>query len=435
MTAVEDRPGASRGSRARLAALPLGWWGAVAGLQVALLTLPVRGFIYFQEPFRFLGIDAPMRAWDYDNHVILAGELDRPWDPPIPHFLFQAMVRVVQGVLPGHSLDAAALIVTLSMVAAGAIVCFELVRLPVGGRHLTDPAAAAVTSLVLLVSLGPVSLNAWESPTFLVLKPFALGLVIVVPRLFEQAAAGGRLSGALRWGTAALVVASTLAKGSLTIVLVPAAVVWLLVQARPLARRAGWRAVWQERLRHQAKAWFWWIAVPGGLVSAWSFWVLRYGLELDPEDPLRSPQAASLKFAPFDVVTNLDPGPVIGGFLLFLFIALVTAGLWWWLRQDPAVGLLAWCFLFAQALVLFFVETAETVQYDGNLGWPAQTVMFLLVVLLARDIAVLFASPDPKLRRARVAIPVVLFHLCLLLGAAQGLARVACHHGIGISGC
>jgi hypothetical protein len=208
---------------------------------------------------------------DYRDHAILA----RAWldigELPVPHFLYHLLSIAVSMATSVDLLEAGFWIGLASSIVLAVVVYRVLAdALASAGRSPPVRAMAVGVALSLLIVtpihlftapfrnlyFGYLSPTTYHNPTITLLKPLALLLFLECVRLFARAPSSRP---SLRTvGIAALVVASTLAKPSYTVCLVPA-----------LAVMAAW--TWQRGGHVEWLAVASGVAIPAAAVLGWQF--------------------------------------------------------------------------------------------------------------------------------------------------------------------
>jgi len=198
-----------------------GYWLALAALIVAVL------LIYAPATQAMAG------TMDYQTRARGAAILARTGQPSLPNVLLDGLMLAITGLVPGVSLIAAEVIVTLLAQVASAAILF--LCLDHNGRaQRTAPLRPFWTALAALgvMLAGPVTLFSLPSrnlylgyltpsplhnPTYTLMKPLALGAFLVAGRALAP-------TPPRRWrgiAAAALVILGTLAKPSYTLCLLP----------------------------------------------------------------------------------------------------------------------------------------------------------------------------------------------------------------------
>jgi hypothetical protein len=242
---------------------------------------------------------------DFGAHLGFAGSLLRTGSTSLPHFVFEYGVALFSRL--GLSLTDAAVLLCLIAMVMTALVLFLMLR------DGAEPWVAASLSLALLV-IGPLSLvtlpdrelylgymtpNVYHNPTLILLKPAALGLLILGARAFDEDVASPR------WGlvgaAALLSVFSCLTKPSFQICFLPGLG---LLTALALVQRK------EVDLRLCVLG----VALPSLLVLGWQYFV-SFGQAGTPE----------IFFAPLEVIGFLADQVFLKLALSMVFPVLVTA--------------------------------------------------------------------------------------------------------------
>lgn len=296
---------------------------------------------------------------DFGAHLEFAASLLRTGSTSLPHFLFQFGVAFLYSL--GLSLTGSAILLSVIAMVATALVLYLMMR------EVAEPWVAASLSLALLV-VGPLSLvtlpqselylgyitpGVFHSPTYVLLRPAALGLLIVGARAFDENA------GAPRWGlvatAAGLSVFSCLSKPSFQICFLPG--LGLLAGLALLRKR-------EVDLRLCVLG----IALPSVLVLGWQFFV---GFSQEP--------TSGIFFAPFEVIEFLADRVFLKFILSIFFPVLVTAVCFRDARRDSRL-IVAWLTaLFGLFYAYFLAESGARFPH-GNFLWSGYIAVFVLYV-------------------------------------------------------
>ncbi|MBI1277892.1 MAG: hypothetical protein GC179_07170 [Anaerolineaceae bacterium] len=350
------------------------------------------------------GNDYPMHiwwAWYWDKTGLVT--------EPLPHFLYQVLVIVFEHILPGNSYDGAAVFVGILCYVTTGILLFVLIYplYGAGSAHMRTLVAALTTLAVMLVgpinflwgstnlSFGYIPTNAYNNPTIVLLKPFALLLFLFALRTLNSTSA----SRITIVGCAIVTILGTIAKPNYAIAFLPAfalVVAYYLLRKRPIN---------------------WPLLIIGILVPAAEIlvWQLNY---------VRGSSLSGFVIASFQVMQLLSPNNLLPKFVLsILFPICVMAAYWQNARNDSALGL-AWISFAVGAFYTYFLS--ETQNYSsGNFTWSGQITLF---VLFAASIMFLIRQNRDVLSQRRLdwrlAASLVLLSLHLLGGIALYLAHL-----------
>lgn len=296
---------------------------------------------------------------DYGAHIEFAATVLRGGEIELSHFAFQYGVALLYWL--GLSLTAAATVLSLIAVSATALGLFLIFR------RNAEPWPAALLGFALLV-IGPLSLvtlpekelylgymtpNVYHNPTLVLLKPIALGLLVLGSRAFEKR---GSLES---WWTvgaaAALSVLSCFTKPSFQICFVPG---MGLLAALALVRRQG------VDLRLCVLG----VALPSLLALGWQYLVSFEGVV-----------SSEIIFLPFEVINHLSDRTLLKFFLSILFPVLVTASFFRAAVEDKML-MLSWATaLFGIAYAYLLAETGGRLAH-GNFLWSGYISIFVLYV-------------------------------------------------------
>lgn len=351
-----------RGARIRLACR-LTRYDAAGLIGVIGVTALIYGYLLSQ---------AVQTTDDYWVHLNFAAILRESGTTPLPHFLFQALVVALAGMIPGDDLTAAGVLIGAAAYAGTAAIAYVLFGQALG-RAEGWSRAGLLAGLALAVCLMDVaglpvpgydnhtyrlayiSLQPLHNPTYPLLRPFALLQFVVALRALSD-----RGTSTAAWPAALVSILGTWAKPNYAIVLLPALV--SLAAARWLR---GKRPDWSLLLAG--------LVLPTIAVLGWQF-TFNYG----------SAQAgSSFGIAPFAVFRLFAPQPWALWLVVFtlcsaLFPLLVTV-----LYRAQAVrdaGLTLGWLGFAIALAYYLLLTEEGAPSAANFRWGAQIALFILYV-------------------------------------------------------
>jgi hypothetical protein len=296
---------------------------------------------------------------DFGAHLEFAASLLRTGSTSLPHFLFQFGVAFLYSL--GLSLTGSAILLSVIAMVVTALVLYLMMR------EVAEPWVAASLSLALLV-VGPLSLvtlpqselylgyitpGVFHSPTYVLLRPAALGLLIVGARAFDENV------GAPRWGlvatAAGLSVFSCLSKPSFQICFLPG--LGLLTGLALLRKR-------EVDLRLCVLG----IALPSVLVLSWQFFV-----------GFSQGGTSGIFFGPFQVIDFLADRVFLKFLLSIFFPVLVTAVCFRDARRDSRL-VVAWSTaLFGLFYAYFLAESGARFPH-GNFLWSGYIAIFVLYV-------------------------------------------------------
>jgi hypothetical protein len=335
-------------------------------LVLALASLLPFGYVFT------LGGTALAPFEDYDIHASIAAAMEASGQVDVPHPLYHWLVIATRAVVPHVDFALACLLVALAAQAAMVGVTFLALR----AASPTGLALPAIGALLLSI-VNPVNAltpsgreayfgyffpNVYHNPTVVLLRPLALGLFLAYTR--ATAENEGPPSRGLLAAVALLTTASTLAKPSHLICLLPAAaLLWALARWR--GQRGGTPALLA-------------CAVPGTLLLAAQSWFLTHSDRMD---------STSIVFAPLWALSChvRDGWPLLAlkALLSVLFPAVVVVAYGAAARRDPTLRL-GWLTLgVGMAYAYGLAETGRRLE-DCNFLWGAQVSVAILFVASAR---------------------------------------------------
>ncbi|MGB3409632.1 MAG: hypothetical protein WBA45_00435 [Microthrixaceae bacterium] len=343
-----------------------------------------------------------------------------PFSPPSPHFLYPLLVRIFYLLTSQISL---ALTVTVVLVGAralagGAIYAIARGRFSDGGPRLGRTAAVLTATCALLIEsprvllYGPrlgdggafLPLQAWFNPTALTALPFAILGVALVVRYVDRAKKG-ELGWRFQALTLLVLLLAALAKPSLTQGVVLVLPFWTLLYARD-GLISVWKVTWSVTSR---------LVTPLAAVSIWQIWFLS-----DPARHFAHGGGGSVGWSPLTTAKIWDLGnPAAWLALLVPMIGVIIGGTAW--LKRPKIVLLLFALAATAAQVMLLAEKGAR-SSDGNLGWGAQLVYFLLAIEAIRE---LFASRrDPGKVVKALPYRQVFAGLILVASLAGGLVSI-----------
>jgi hypothetical protein len=306
------------------------------------------------------------RSDDFRSHLTVALHLYETARPIAPHFLFHGITAVVYAVLPGPSIFVAGALVIVAGYCLTGGVMYAVYRTAFRHSRLSAPwviAAASVATLlaqpittVHTYTVGYLWPDPYHSPTFTMLKPFALaafaGTVWFLTR--REAASAGR--GVL---FALVTLAGALTKPSFVICVLPSAALmmaWRLWKRLPLS---------------------WWALIgglyaPAGAVLAWQFLAAFSGAGGDEM------YQDSVSWAPLKFMSHWATG-LPAKFAASTLFPLTVAALYWSTARRDTLLQFAWlCFGFG---ALYSYAVVETDHWSaGNFVWSGYITLFTLFV-------------------------------------------------------
>lgn len=386
-----------------------GWpWRAVvvAAVTAALMT-PM--FVRFaREPSSVLGFS------DYATHLEFASRVE--FFPPnlvAPHPVFHMAVAATTWI--GGQVLATSLVMFLVVMATVLVLVWfgrqsfaERPRLDVWLAVLFGAGYFVVESPAIVANALEIgNPNDWApsdhmylSPTDTLLVPFAVILVVLLGRTL-RIAPDDRRSGSILGAATAL---ATIAKPSMTLVLLVALPVTVLVGGVP-----------KRQLMRSLLVWFY---VPGLVIVALQTWMLQIGVD----DASR----AGFALRPMETVrvTGLDKvGPLLFTPLLVVVLCLWAAGRRY--LAEPTVRLSLFSVAAGIGLLFVFNETGSRA-HDGTFAKPAFIAFVVLHIVSWRFLAGEFQYG----RTGRVRLWVIAAAGFLSVGAVAGV--LAYLDGVGL---
>ncbi len=333
--------------------MKIGQWGSTEkGVLAALLGTTVLVFLpLFQSLSR--------QYTDFGAHLEFAASLIRTGSTSLPHFVFEYGVALFYAL--GMSLTQGAVLLSLVAMVSTAGVIFLILR------GDTDPPLAALLSFAFLL-VGPLSLitlpdlelylgymtpNVYHNPTLILLKPIALGLLILGSRAFDKGVEEPR------WGIIALAamlsVFSCLTKPSFQIAFLPGLG---LLTALAIVRRE------EVDLRLCVLG----VAIPSFVVLGWQYSV-GFG----------QVRTSEIFLAPLQVIGFLADRVFLKLFLSVVFPVLVTALFFRDAFRDKRL-MIAWSTAIFGLLYAYLLAESGSRFSHGNFLWSGYIGISVLYV-------------------------------------------------------
>ncbi len=360
-----------------------------------LVFIPFLFFVFVYEA-HILSFYFDSRGGDYYYHIKIARLMVTTEKIITPHFLYQALVIIAGNLLYGGklllgNLLKAGYLVSLSVTLALFSLLYVLFLKAInrdGVRYSIFSAlmavfftvGSAVNALYFLdkhAILGYLPLNVYHSPTFSLLKLFAVPLFLVASRIFVSSKINARwliLEGALA------AVLAALSKPSFTIIILPAVVVM-----------AAYKILKKEHIKWDLLLWG--IMAPSLIVLGWQYY-MSYGSHWENMNlALEGSRvfSARIAFVPFgQFIRWMTPLNLLLPKLLLsiLFPLTVYVSYWKTARRDLIFNLGWLVFLFGCVFTYFFVEMAmdsganQVLEY-GNFTWSGMVGVYILFVAAA----------------------------------------------------
>ena len=307
-----------------------------------------------------------VRFDDFADHVELAHRLFETGRPPVPHFLFHGLTALLFGSSVASSYETAGRLVMVGAYLLTGLVTYGVYWSLFRDTRLGRPSVVALTTLATIAAvpittapayaLGYLWPEPYHSPTFALLKPFALaGFAGTAGYLTRRDAADLRLVGLF----ALVTIAGALSKPSFVICVLPAATLVL-----------GYRTL--RGLPVSMTGLLGGLFVPAAVVLTWQFFVAFSGLGAG------GMYQDSVAWAPLKFMHYWATGLTAKFGASIAFPVLVAVLYWPRARRDTMLQLAWLCFL----LGAFYSYTlAETVNWTaGNFVWSGYVTLFTLLV-------------------------------------------------------
>ena len=339
------------------------------------------------------------RSDDFRSHLTVALHLYETARPIAPHFLFHGITAVVYAVLPGPSIFVAGALVIVAAYCLMGGVTYGVYWRAFRHSRLAAPWMIAVVSVATLMAqpittaeaytIGYLWPEPYHSPTFTMLKPFALAGFAATAWFLTQRPAAGAGRGML---FALITLAGALTKPSFAICVLPAAALMM-----------AWR-LWQ-RLPLSTWALIGGLYAPAGAVLAWQFLAAFSGAGGDEM------YQDSVSWAPLKFMSHWATGLSVK-FAASTLFPLTVAMLYWPTARRDTLLQLAWlCFGFGALYSYAVVETDHWAA--GNFVWSGYISLFTLFVATTIFWLRQAALSDGRwpLTRARVCGAVLALHV------------------------
>lgn len=344
--------------------------GMPAALAVIAVVLTTPALLYFvqSEGFR-------PDANDYLGHMLIAQRLMDGTGKLPPHFLYHLLSIEWVELFPGATLKDAALVILIVANVLTCLAVYAIFRLITEKRADTNWKWTLVyLTIPFILFIGPINFdqpfimvsayvypNSPHSPTFILLKPFAVGLFACLAALFGAVSRRGLIVA----GMIVLSVLATLAKPNYTLPFV--AVVGLVFAAsfiRPLPVKR-WELIAG-------------IIVPAGVVLGWQY-LLTYG----PQQNQLFGEISSIRFSPLELFLvhwHVPAVSLIIEFIISLVFPIVVYGVYFQRARRDLLLNIAWLtFIAGQALGYLFIESP--IPENGNMVWGGRITSFVLFIV------------------------------------------------------
>ena len=314
-----------------------------------------------------IAADIFARSDDFRSHLLVALHLYGSGELIAPHFLFHGLTAALYALLPVKSIHVAGVLVILAAYLLTGGVTYGVFWSAFRDSRLATPGLIAVISLATLMAqpitaaqsytLGYLWPEPYHSPTYTILKPFALaGFAATASCLARRQAlgVGGQVLFAL------ITIASALSKPSFLICVLPAAALMM-----------GYR-LWR-RLPLSTGALIGALYATAGTVLAWQFLVSFSGLAGGGEM-----YQSGVSWAPLKFMSHWATGLLAKFAASTMFPLAVTALYWPQARRDPRLQFAWLCFGVGSFYSYALVETDEW--RAGNFVWSGYITVFTLLV-------------------------------------------------------
>ena len=306
------------------------------------------------------------RSTDFRSHLTVALHLYETARPIAPHFLYHGITALVYAILPGPSIFVAGAIVIVAAYCLLGSVTYAVYWRAFRNSRLAAPWLIAVVSVATLMAQPITTVKAYtigylwpepyHSPTFTMLKPFALAGFAATAWFLTQRPAAGAGRGIL---FALITLAGALTKPSFAICVLPATALMM-----------AWR-LWQ-RLPLSTWALIAGLYAPAGAVLAWQFLAAFSGAGGDEM------YQDSVSWAPLKFMNHWASG-LPAKFAASTLFPLTVAALYWPTARRDTLLQFAWlCFAFGALYSYAVVETDHWAA--GNFVWSGYISLFILFV-------------------------------------------------------
>lgn len=307
------------------------------------------------------------RSDDFRSHLFVALHLYGSGELIAPHFLFHGLTAALYAVLPVKSIFVAGVLVIAGAYLLTGGVTYGIFWSAFRDSRLAAPWLIAVVSLATLMAQPVTSAQAYtlgylwpepyHSPTYTMLKPFALaGFAATASCLARRQAVG--VAGQVLF--ALITIASALSKPSFLICVLPAAAVIMAYRL--------WR-----RLPLSTGALIGALYAPAGAVLAWQFLVTFSGVAGAGEM-----YQSGVSWAPFKFMSHWATHLPAKFAASTVFPLAVTALYWPQARRDPLLQFAWLCFGFGSLYSYAIVETNNW--SAGNFVWSGYITVLTLFV-------------------------------------------------------
>ncbi len=300
---------------------------------------------------------------DYADHLDFARSFYASGQPPVPHFLFHALVAALIATGLVHSFAAAGHLAIVACYLAIPLLLYGFLWTLFRNSGVGRPSILFLAGLATFLA-QPITLNhayavgffwpePYHSPTFIMLKPFAIaGFAGAAWYLSHGGGGDVRLTALFTLATAA----GALSKPSFLICVLPAVTILAIYR---LARR----------LPFSVAGLLVGLYVPAAVVLAWQAWVTYSGHGTGEYQD-------SIEWAPFKFMSLLATHLAAKFLLSIAFPLAVTMAYWRQARRDVILQLSWLCFLFGAVYSYSLVERINWAA--GNFTWSGDIAAFTL---------------------------------------------------------
>lgn len=349
------------------------------------------------------------------------------WRPATPGYLFLFAARSVNEVLRSSDPRLGAVIATSFFYALFGVAIFEALRRTTSGEELMPRAGAAVGSVLIALLESPAALLGWTRyvagdlflPLYLPFAPTTIGslglnvlLMLEVGRLVD-----GTLPARSRWRVPVLVVLATIAKPTLSPLLMLVVVIVVVAERWTGASTVPFdRGRWMTKVRSVGLL----VLLPGLAVLIPQYLATAYLVQY-PRPGFDD--RGSWTFAPLAELRDLNALTVTFWLaLVFPLVAVVLLRSRLWSDAPVRLALIAAAIGIGLALAL---ERTGSSDWKGDMLQLPAAAVAVLMVFIPRRVYELF-------QRQQIArVPLIVLSLVLLPYLLAGMTSWSCHVGLG----
>jgi hypothetical protein len=336
-------------------------WVSARHLTAGALVSIVAGAVYGRIAWGMF-----VRSDDFNDHLLIAQHLYETGRPTVPHFLFHGVTAAIHAVLSTEPILVAGALATVAAHFLTGAVLYAVYWSAFRGSRLAAPGLAAVLALFTLLAqpitlanaytLGYIWPEPYHSPTYAMLKPFALACFAGTAWFLARRQWSIRLT--VLFGI--VTVAGGLSKPSFMICVLPAALLmaaYRLWRRQPLSTRSLIDGLY----------------APAAAVLVWQFSVAFSGV-----DDAGGMYQDSVSWAPLKVMQFWATGLPAKFVASALFPLAVTALYWPLARRDTLLQFAWMCFGVGALYSYALIETTNWA--SGNFIWSGYITLFTLMV-------------------------------------------------------